>query len=294
MPNEPVTAVSRPIVCGVDFSPESRRALIYASALAGRLGCRLHVVSAVEPLLTEAARLRHQLDAFVAQVDADLREFAAALSLPPDRLSYEAAPGEPAPVLLAAATRAGARLILVGTRGRGQAARLVLGSTTLRVLRTTTVPVLVTDWDATSEMPDAAARGAVSRLICGVDFSEGSRAASDVASSLATDLGAGLTLVHAVAHAVVPVGWDGLAGDVEVSWVADAKAKLEDVARTLPTSPARLVRVGSPAEVLAEEAGSDPLAIVAVGLRGAAHHRPGSTALRVVALTKAPVLAVPQ
>lgn len=294
MPDARATAAAQPLVCGVDFSPESRRALIYAAALAGRLGCPLHIVSAVEPLLSEAARLRHQLDAFVSQVDADLGEFSSALSLPPARRSCEAAPGEPAPVLLAAASRVNARLIVVGTRGRGQAARLLLGSTTLRLLRTTTMPVLVTDWDATSEMPDAAARGTVSRVICGVDFSKGSRAALDSAASLAADLGAGLTLVHAVARAMVPVGWDGLAGDVEAGWIAEANAKLEEMARTLPAPPARLVRAGSPAEVLADEAGTDPLAIAAVGLRGAAHHRPGSTALRLVSLMKIPVLVVPR
>ena len=56
MPDTPVSATAGPLVCGVDFSPESRRALLYSSALAARLGCRLHVVSAVEPLLAEAAR----------------------------------------------------------------------------------------------------------------------------------------------------------------------------------------------------------------------------------------------
>jgi nucleotide-binding universal stress UspA family protein len=283
-----------PFVCGVDFSPESRRALLYAAALADRLNSRLHVVSAVEPLLSEAARLRHQLDTFLQHVQRDLQEFAAPLPLPAGRVTHEALAGEPAPVLLAAAAAVNARLIVVGTRGRGQASRLFLGSTTLRVLRTTRVPVLITDWDAAADMPDAAARGEVSRLICGIDFSDGSRAAARAAATLAQDLGAGLTLVHAVAHAMVPVGWAGLAGDVESGWVAEASARIDALARSLPGSPQSIVRVGSPAEVLADEAAADPQAIVAVGLRGAAHHRPGSTALRVVALTKTPVLAVPE
>jgi nucleotide-binding universal stress UspA family protein len=290
----PVPIPSAPIVCGVDFSPESRRALLYASALAQRLGCRLHLVSAVEPLLSEAARLRHQFEAFIENVARELREFARPLPLAAERVSHEAVAGEPAAALLAVAAANAARLIVVGTRGRGQAARLFLGSTTLRLLRTTNVPVLVTDWDAAAEMPDAAARGTVSRLICGVDFSNGSGAAVDAAAGLAKALDAGLALVHAVGHASVPVGWSGLAGDVEAGWVADATAKLDALARSLGVPCTSLVRVGSPAEVLAEEAASDPLAILAVGVRGAAHHRPGSTALHVVALTKTPVLAVPQ
>lgn len=292
MPDRPANATAGPLVCGVDFSPESRRALLYSSALAARLGCGLHVVSAIEPLLTEAARMRHQLPAFIEQVARDLREFAAPLPLPPDRLSYDASAGEPAPVVLAAAKQAHARMIVVGTRGWGQTARLVLGSTTLRLLRTTTTPVLVTDWDATFDMPEAAARGAISRIVCGVDFSDGSRAAADAAARLAADLTAGLTLVHAVPHARIPLGWDGLVGDVEADWIAGATTQLEDLARTLAPPATIRVVVGSPADVLAGDVADDPQAIVAVGLRGIAHHRPGSTALRVVSMTKVPVLAV--
>jgi nucleotide-binding universal stress UspA family protein len=293
MPDRPVIAAAGPLVCGVDFSPESRRALLYSSALAARLGCRLHVVSAVEPLLAEAARLRNQLATFIDQVARDLREFAP-LGLPADRVTYEASAGEPAPVVLAAATQIHARMIVVGTRGWGQAARLVLGSTTLRLLRTTTTAVLVTDWDATFDMPAAAARGAVSRIVCGVDFSDGSRAAVEAAAGLASDLGAGLTLVHAVPPARVPLGWDALVREVEADWIGEATKRLEDLARSLPKLPAGRVVVGSPTDVLAAEVGDDAQAIVAVGLRGLAHHRPGSTALRLVSLMKVPVLAVPQ
>jgi nucleotide-binding universal stress UspA family protein len=287
------TTAAAPLVCGVDFSPESRQAVVYASALAARLRCRLHVVSAVEPLLTEAARLRHDLGPFIEHVARDLRAFASPPALEPDQVSYDAAAGEPAPVLLSAAARTGARLIVVGTRGRGQAARLLLGSTTLRLLRTATVPVLVTDWGAAADMPAGAERAEVSRLICGVDFSAGARAAVDAAARLAAELGAGLTLVHAVSPATVPTGWDGLKRDVERDWVAEAGARLEEVARTLATPATVRVRVGSAADVLAAETADDPRAIVATGLRGQAHHRAGSTALRIVAMTKVPVLAVP-
>jgi len=281
-----------PVVCGVDFSEASRQAAIYAAALAARLGCRLLVVSAVEPLLTEAARLRRELDPFVAQVSSDLRAFAFPLALEPERVSFEVPAGAPAPALLAAAARIGAQLIVVGTRGRGLAARLFLGSTTLRLLRATPVPVLVTDWDASSAAPGSG-RAEVSRLICGVDFSDGARATVDVAARLAADLGAGLTLVHAVAPATVPAGWDGLKESVERDLIAQAGARLEDMARTLAMPASLSVRLGSAADALAAEAAGDPRAMVATGLRGNTHHRAGSTALRVVSLTSVPVLAVP-
>jgi nucleotide-binding universal stress UspA family protein len=278
------------LVCGVDFSPESRCALLYATALASRLDCPLHVVSAIEPLLAEAARIRRQLDAFVEHAARDLRSFVPVPPRLAERLSHAAVAGEPAPVILDAAANVSARLIVVGTRGHGQAARLLLGSTTLRLLRTTEIPVLVTDWKEESDMPEGARQGEVSRILCGVDFSEGSAAAVRAAATLASDLSVGLALVHAVAPAKAPAGWDGLAGAVEADWIADATARLTAMAEPLSSRPAVSVRVGSPADVLAGETAGDPLAIVAVGLRGAAHHRPGSTALRVVSMTKVPVL----
>jgi nucleotide-binding universal stress UspA family protein len=293
MPGATVETATGSVVCGVDFSPESARALACASALAARLSCSLHLVTAIEPLLTEAARLRRQLDAFTDQVARDLREFAGAPPLPADRVTFEATSGEPAPVLIGAATAHDARLIVVGTRGRGKAARVVLGSTTQRLLRTTDRPVLVTDTDDREAAPDEALRDAVSRIVCGVDFSDGSLAAAETAARLAKDLGAGITLVHAVTRGAAPVGWDALVGAVEAERVAEATSRLRDVAGTLTVPGTVCVRAGSPADVLAEEVGADLHAIVAVGLRGYSRHRPGSTALSVVTTTRVPVLAVP-
>ena len=62
-----MTAASAPIVCGVDFSADSQRALQCAAALATRLGCPVTLVSAIEPLLAEAATLRGAFDAFAEE-----------------------------------------------------------------------------------------------------------------------------------------------------------------------------------------------------------------------------------
>jgi nucleotide-binding universal stress UspA family protein len=282
-----------PILCGIDFSTESRRALRTAEALATQLACPLRVVSAVEPLLTEAARLRQQLPEFLAHIERDLREFVQPLSLPADHVTFSAPAGEPAAVLLAAAHDVQARVIVVGTRGWGQAARLFLGSTTLRLLRHADRPVLVTDADDRADAPDIPAGRTVSQIVCGVDFSDGALAAVTVAARLATDLGAALTLAHAVPHTSVPVGWDELARGAEQDRVAEATAHLNEVVAARGLTATVFAGVGSPADVLRTATGADPRAIVAVGLQGHTHHRPGSTALRILAATKVPVLAVP-
>jgi len=66
-----------PVVCGIDFSDHSRRALAWARLLADRLGQPLVVVHAVEPVLAEAARLTYGPDALKASIEPELRTFAA-------------------------------------------------------------------------------------------------------------------------------------------------------------------------------------------------------------------------
>jgi len=186
-----------------------------------------------------------------------------------------------------------ARMIVVGTRGRGGTARLVMGSTTLRLLRVTDRPVLITDWTDRAAT-DPALDATISRIVCGVDFSSASVAAMTTAAALAADLGASVTLMHAISRAAVPVGWDALVADVEQERIAEATTRLADIARALPGSPAIEARLGQPAEALAEETRTDPHALIAVGIHGASHHRPGSTAIRVVSAANVPVLAVPE
>ena len=45
------SATAAPLVCGIDFSVDSRRALVFAANLAGRLQRPLTVVTVIDPLL---------------------------------------------------------------------------------------------------------------------------------------------------------------------------------------------------------------------------------------------------
>ena len=71
-------AVLRSILCPVDFSDQSRQALRWAEALSRRTAGRLTVLSAVDPLLAEAARLRLGLDLAHTETEPALRQFVAA------------------------------------------------------------------------------------------------------------------------------------------------------------------------------------------------------------------------
>src|SRR5262245_20133690 len=94
------------IVSAVDFSEPSRLALRWAGALASRFHSRLTVVSIVEPLLAEAARIRLGQDLAKTDTEPALREFVAATW--PDgagasQTVFRAAVGESAPSILGAA-----------------------------------------------------------------------------------------------------------------------------------------------------------------------------------------------
>ena len=268
-----------PIVVGIDFSPESRQALTAAAALAGQLGAALHVVSAVEPLLAEAALQANQLKPYLEQIGNDLRAFAAESPGAGAALTCEAQVGEPAVLLTAAADRLRARLIVVGSRGHGRAARLLLGSTTMRVLRSTNHSVLVTDWRDQQSSGDANSQPVrVTNIVCGVDFSDGSLAAVKEAVKLSADLKASLALVHARAS-------DSSRGS--------EPAKLAAIVRDHALGADVRVRDGEAPEVLAQEADGTAGTLIVVGLRGAAKARPGQTALAVLASASVPVVGVP-
>ena len=81
----------------------------------------------------------------------------------------------------------------MGTHGAGGFEHLVLGSVTEKVLRKASCPVLTVPPHAqtTSTLP-------FRRLICGVDFSDSSVAALDLACSLAEESDASLTVVHVI------------------------------------------------------------------------------------------------
>ena len=68
----------RSILCAVDFSDQSQQPLRWAAALALQHQSRLSVVTAVDPLLAQAAKARFGLDLAAAETTPALREFVKA------------------------------------------------------------------------------------------------------------------------------------------------------------------------------------------------------------------------
>lgn len=63
------------VLCPVDFSEQSRQALLWASAITHHRGAQMTVLSVVEPLLAEAAGIRLGVDLAQDETGPALCEF---------------------------------------------------------------------------------------------------------------------------------------------------------------------------------------------------------------------------
>jgi nucleotide-binding universal stress UspA family protein len=134
------------IVVGVDGSDTSLLALSWAAAEAELRNATLDVVHAwTETAVgagTHASAFSVDLDGARAAADAALDDAIDAAALPDGaRLVRHAIMGPGAAVLLEIAT--GADLLVVGTRGRGGVAGLLLGSVSHDCIKAATCPVVV-------------------------------------------------------------------------------------------------------------------------------------------------------
>ena len=127
----------RTIVVGVDGSPHSRKALTWAAAEAARHGCDLLVVNVWEHTLLPPAGSVSVSERFVP--DPSQRTADDLLQVIKDELGAQppvvvrplVRQGSPAEVLIEES--AGADLLVVGRRGHGGFAGLVLGSVSQHV-----------------------------------------------------------------------------------------------------------------------------------------------------------------
>jgi nucleotide-binding universal stress UspA family protein len=289
------------VLCPIDFSEGSAGALRYAAATAAHLGTRLLLLTVEDPLLTEAADLgpgviwtreesRAEVEQFAAQTfGAGASELAI--------VDYEVAVGKPAGEILRVAREQSCGLIVISTHGLTGIRKLFFGSTTERVLRETTCPVLVTPALDPGPVGLEDARRLVRRILVPVDVSPASLHQAQVAQTLASALGVPLILVH-----VIEPLKTRLAARLHLAGVeADRRAVAEDsLSELMAAMPARfhaeaLVAYGDPAEEVAKVARDRQAGLVVMGLHGSPMTGPrmGSVTYRLLCLSPGLVLALP-
>jgi len=132
----------RTVVVGVDGSEDAQRALEFAADLVARTGAQLVVANATGPHdPPEPAAIPQAVDlaarrAWVEEWCEPLREAGIAYHVAVLR-------GDPRTALLDAARDRDADLIVVGSRGRGRIATLLLGSVATALAQQGTIPVTI-------------------------------------------------------------------------------------------------------------------------------------------------------
>lgn len=189
----------RSILCPIDFSDFSRRALAHATALARWYDARMTVlyVSSLTPAVAGFPPMISPIT--LEPLDRErlleeMRSFAEPALSAGVKTDFMIREGPAAPEIVEQARVGHADLVVMGTHGRGGFERLVLGSVAEKVLRKAPCPVLTVSKEAEGAAPRAP--GELRSIVCPVDFSDAALAALRYALSLAERAKARLDLVY--------------------------------------------------------------------------------------------------
>ena len=290
-------ALPTSILCPVDFSSHSERALRHAVALAGAWRAHLTVVTVNDALLVEAAAAAGHADTLREQSEAALLDLLGRVPAHTRRVlpAVEVVTGPAADEILLTAGRANADLIVMGTQGLGGASKLMFGSTTERVIRTTRVPVLAVP-DYTPEcvtVEGGVTRFAVGSVVAAVALDPLDEAVTAAAAEWAVACGARLVLAHVCHEAPAPSWWPFADNPVPPESLDVARAQVQVLADTLTTTPAPQVDVrrGAVPAIIAEVTRDRAAGLLVVSC-GGSEHRLGAVAYRIMCEANVPTLVV--
>ena len=295
-----MTSTSK-VLCPVDFSDASRVAVRFAGAIAAHFHARMIVLAVEDPLLTEAIDLGTGVIWDPEETRKELERFVTkALHAKPAHdldLQYEVTVGAPAQQILHTAKKEACDLIVMSTHGLTGMRKLFFGSTTERVLRETTVPVLATA--PTDETPSSLedARRMIGHILVPVDLTVASLHQVQVARGLSEALGVPMIATHVVEPVRSPLAIKLHLPRIELERRTRAEDALNELLATVPRKlhPEALVAFGDPAEEIVKIARDRKAGLIVVGLHGSPMTGPrmGSVTYRVLCLAHALVLALP-
>ncbi len=211
--------------------------------------------------------------------------------------------GSPATELARVAEEESARLVVVGSRGRGEIKSALLGSVSDSLERLAPCPVVVVRPRAPASQSERTPNG--SSIVCGVSDPEGEARLVEFAANLAGAVRARLEVVHAHSEH----GWDGAALTAPIAevWPPEGDPDDEHRLRRLETAlhladvhgvpaDARLAS-GPAAPVLERVAQREDGRLIVIGSRRGGRVRSlvrGSVSRQLAKVGSTPVVIVPQ
>lgn len=302
------------ILAPTDFSPESMRALEYASLLLKLFRGTLHLVYvhetdyayAVPAILTPPPVI--SVDGIERYYQAKLKKLATRYSPADAAAETHVKMGRAFDQICKLADQIEARLIVISTHGRTGLKRMFLGSTAERLVQHARCPVFVVrererDFADLQQSTDKKATSRKMKMLVPVDFSECSRQGLSYALSFARPWNAEIILLHTIQ--IQPF--------IEPSHYAayDQTPSLAAIERAAKGQMLKLVRktefggvpyktdiqIGRPAEQICQSAEDREIDLIVVsthGHTGLEHVLIGSVAEHVVRYAHCPVLVVPR
>jgi nucleotide-binding universal stress UspA family protein len=294
------TRLFQNVVCPIDFSDHSRQALGYAALLASRNKGRLVVVFVEDPMLAAAASVAYDEKALIEKARKELRRFVdrtiAQHNLPMSSVTLDVAVGRPHQEIASTAERLGCDVIVMGSHGRTGANRVMLGSTTHRILRRSPLPVLATP-PASAHARGPAKNWPGTLVVAPIDIGARDRADVLCAAVAARELGSQLELVHIVEPISMPPWLEVDAERRNLQRQRRAVVRLTQL-QDEHAGVVTAVRVesGKPADEIAKIASSKHVGLVVMTRRqgqGLFGPRQGSISYEVLCKANTPVLALP-
>ena len=296
-PNKGVMQL-KSILCPVDFSDFSIAAYRHALSLAEYYKARLLALHVIEiwkyPFAdygaheADYAKFSHAMnEGGEVKLQSFVKEFSAG-GVQPELVVHQ---GNAPNCVLSCAEKHKVEMIVMGTHGRRGLDRLVLGSTTDRVIRRALCPVLVVS-SASQTALNTAADGThrLRRILYCTDFSNNSEQARGYAISVAAEYDAELILLH-----VVDDSADQSKAEASIAQRKQGLDKLASETGSKNVKVNAVVKVGKPYEEIARYATESQASLIIMTARGGdAMDRAvfGSTTYRVIQLGPCPVLTV--
>jgi nucleotide-binding universal stress UspA family protein len=288
-------------LCPIDFSDASAVALRYAAAVATHLGGRLTLVTVNDPILAETADLRLGPDWLSERCHRELKSFLsdtfAGRTLEGIDVRHEVVTGKAAPEILRVAREASADVIVMSSHGLSGFRKLFFGATTERVLRETTVPVLVTPASGPGPSTLEEAAGSIRRILVPVDLVTAPSPQVRMAETIAAALRVPILLLHVIEPLRSPAALQPHLPNVDAERRTQADQSLAAIVASARTGlkVEGLTAYGDSAEEIAKIAKDRQVGLIVMGLHASpvAGSRMGSVTYRVLCLAHVLVLALP-
>ena len=285
----------RRIVVGHNFFPDGEMAVQSAAALAKRSGAEILLTHIVEPFPLSlrmgfpTVPVQKLLDEAVSHTNTQLADLVARPEYASLRIETDAHVGKPFVELITTCRRWHGDLIVVGAPTHDL--DRFLGSTTERVVRKASTPVLVAKQPLTTEPKT---------ILVPTDFSPASKPAAEEALTLVQGFGGQIIFLHVLDMSYIyPVGIGGQAFVPPPLTVQDFELDWQDFLHDLPLGGGlqweKKTREGHAAQTItktAEELNADLIVIGTHGRTGLTHILLGSVAERVVRTAACSVLTV--